>query len=150
MGAQGMATWAIALWWKERESLQLENPWIDPFTPWGNGVLAYFYPPSPKGTELPEKDLSIVPSLRLVLTRDGIEDFEYAVLLEKLLVDRDPAAPGVAAGKAALAMMRRQFRSPVSWTLSEVHWEQARRAAAQAIEQLSVDSESIRAGEQRY
>lgn len=137
MGARGMATWATTLWWKERDSLDIENPWKNPFTPWGNGVLAYFYPPHPKGTELPQKDLSIVPSLRMVLTRDGIEDYEYAAMLQRLLAARRPSDAGVAEGKEALARMRRQFRTPVTWTLGEAHWEQTRTAAARAIEVLS-------------
>jgi hypothetical protein len=136
MGARGMATWAITLWWEERASLKIENPWVNPFTPWGNGVLAYFYPPSPNGIELADTDLSVVPSLRMVLTRDGIEDYEYAVILERLLAAKKQTDTGVAEGKEALAMMRRQFRTPVTWSLGEVHWLEARRRAAQAIEQL--------------
>ena len=137
MGAQGMATWGITLWWKERDSLDIDNPWVNPLTPWGNGVLAYFYPPNPKGSELPKRDFSIVPSLRMVLTRDGIEDYEYAVTLEKLLATRKASDAGVAEGKEALAKMRRQFRSPVTWTLGEVHWQQTRCSAARAIELLN-------------
>jgi hypothetical protein len=142
MGARGMATWAITLWWKERDSLDIKNPWKNPFTPWGNGVLAYFYPPHPKGPELPQKDLSIVPSLRMVLTRDGIEDYEYAVMLERLLAARRPSDAGVAEGKEALARMRRQFRTPVTWTLGEAYWEKTRAAAARAIELLATPEPS--------
>jgi hypothetical protein len=137
-----MATWAITLWWKERDSLDIENPWKNPFTPWGNGVLAYFYPPHPKGTELPQKDVSIVPSLRMVLTRDGIEDYEYAAILEKLLAAKRPSDAGVTEGKEALARMRRQFITPVTWTLGEAYWEQTRAAAARAIELLSKPASS--------
>jgi hypothetical protein len=136
MGARGMATWAITLWWKESAAVEMQNPWLDPYTPWGNGVMAYFYPPSPLGAELPQTNLSIVPSLRMLLTRDGIEDYEYAIILEKLLAENDASSPGVEEGKAALARMRRQFRTPVAWSVSEVHWQQARACAARAIEQL--------------
>lgn len=142
MGARGMATWAIAIWWKESQSLELANPWVDPSSPWGNGVMAYFYPPSPKGVDLPARDLSIVPSLRLALTRDGIEDYEYAVLLERLLAERSPTEPDAAEGFAALASLRRQFRTPTAWTLGEVHWQQARDATARAIQKLSKKGEN--------
>ncbi|NUQ64274.1 MAG: DUF4091 domain-containing protein [Pirellulales bacterium] len=141
MGAKGMATWAIAIWWEESPSLKLENPWVEPFSPWGNGVMAYFYPPNPQGIELAEKDMTVVPSLRFVLTRDGIEDYEYAVLLERLLSVRGPHDPATAAGKAALAALRRPFRTPTTWSVSEVHWQQARAAAARAIEELGKTGE---------
>jgi len=72
----------------------------------------------------------------MVLTRDGIEDFEYAVMLERLLATRKASDAGVAEGKEALARMRRQFRTPATWTLGEVHWEQTRSSAARAIELL--------------
>ncbi len=136
MGAKGMAVWAITLWWQEKDNLKLENPWTNPYSTWGNGVLAYFYPPNPKGTDLPEKDTTIVPSLRMVLTRDGIEDYEYAVILERLLGEAKRAGRQTDRAEAALSKMRRQFRTPVSWTLSEAHWEEARAAAAEAIEDL--------------
>ncbi len=81
MGAKGMSTWAIAIWWQENEYVVFQNPWVNPGGQYGNGTLAYFYPPDPRacpeldsgGTDLPEKNMNIVPSLRMVLLRDGIE-----------------------------------------------------------------------------
>jgi hypothetical protein len=147
-----MSTWGILIWWSESTdwSNVISNPWENPQTPWGNGTLAYFYPPSPQGSDLPERDLTIVPSLRLVLTRDGIEDFEYAAILDRLI--KEEKAHGRTMKQAenpkseirnpkseireALATLRRQFETPVSWTVSEAHWQQARAAVAQAIEAL--------------
>ena len=137
-GVEGFAVWGIMQWWDEGTSDYCDNPWIDPRTNWGNGALAFFYPPSPLGTGLPAKDMSITPSLRLVLTRDGIEDYEYATILEQLIQTAETVGLNTAEAVKALTMMKRPLRSPVSWGLSEAYWEKARVAAAQAIENLIV------------
>jgi hypothetical protein len=147
-----MSTWGILIWWSESTDWSdvISNPWENPQTPWGNGVLAYFYPPSPQGSDLPEKDLTVVPSLRLVLTRDGIEDFEYAVILDRLIKEEKDhertmkqAENPKSEIREALASLRRQFETPVSWTVSEAHWQQARAAAARDIEALSGGSARV-------
>ena len=136
LGARGLALPGFAIWWTAPGWSPVHNPWADPRTAWGNGVYAYFYPPDPRGTELPEKNTEIVPSLRLLLLRDGIEDFEYATLLTWML--ESPAIPAAARdeGEAALGMFRRQFATPVSWTLSEAHWARVREAMGEAIEAI--------------
>lgn len=139
-GSNGILVWSILMWWDERptehSAYYAYNPWIEPYTLHGNGSQAYFYPPSPLGTGLPAKDMTIVPSLRLVLTRDGVEDFEYQEILEKLIAEAE--AVGINTGKAVAAMDRinRPMTSPTSFRLSEAYWEDARTAAAEAIEDL--------------
>ena len=135
-GGMGLATWAILIWWEESGRQLGQNPWIEPNTSWGNGVMAYFYPPNPLGTALPAKDMTVVPSLRLLLARDGIEDFEYRVILEKLIQQAETVGINTAGAVNALAMMQRQFATPTSWHLSEAYWADVRTAAAEAIENL--------------
>jgi glycosyl hydrolase family 123 len=141
MGATGMSTWAVLIWWNESAKLSytIDNPWIDPNSPWGNGATAYFYPPNPKGVELAEQDMTIIPSLRLILTRDGIEDFEYATILEHLMTQAKSRGRNTMPAEVAIAQMRRQFATPVSWSMSESHWQEARQAVARAIEALNRD-----------
>lgn len=68
-GLDGFLYWN-ATWWAQ------VDPWRDPMTyPGGNGDGSLFYP----GEDGP------VPSLRLALVRDGVEDFEYLTLLARLL-----------------------------------------------------------------
>ena len=136
-GGKGIAIWGTLQWWTAAKSPHVQhNPWENPLTTWGNGALCFFYPPSPKGKDIDKRDLTIVPSLRMVLYRDGIEDFDYAVLLQRLVTDAEAAGIDATAGRAALAMLRRPFASPQSWTLSETYWRAARAAAARAIVQL--------------
>lgn len=138
LGGKGIAIWAINQWWTYPNSPHISgNPWVDPHSTWGNGVLSFFYPPSRDGKELKEKDLSITPSLRLSLIRDGIEDFEYAEILSQLIIQADGKGMDTAAEKQVLQGFRRPFVSPRSWTLSETYWQETRRRMAQAIMSLN-------------
>lgn len=124
MGGRGIAMWAMLQWWSSDNSPHtVRNPWEDPATTWGNGALAFFYPPSPLGKDLPAKDLSIVPSLRMLLARDGIDDFEYGAMLERIVDDRPEMA---AEAEELLAAMRRPFVSSVHWTLCQTYWQNTR------------------------
>jgi hypothetical protein len=78
----GLVYWACN-WWEE-----VKNPWVDPGT-WiedgdvYNGEGALVYP----------GDMECLPSIRLKVLREGMEDYEYFVLLESLgkqsFVDRE-------------------------------------------------------------
>ncbi|MBL4700971.1 MAG: DUF4091 domain-containing protein [Phycisphaeraceae bacterium] len=60
------------------------NPWVNPFYHHGPGVLAYFYPPDPRGIPAQRTDL-VIPSYRLTLMRDGIQDRAVLENLELVL-----------------------------------------------------------------
>lgn len=74
-----------------------QNPWEDPMSytvgyglpygkqvGWGNGDGRFFYPPNRDPGDRSAKYLDgPVPCLRLEKIRDGIEDYEYLLLLEK-------------------------------------------------------------------
>ncbi|MBN4061219.1 DUF4091 domain-containing protein [bacterium AH-315-I18] len=138
-GGTGLAIWAINMWWNNptvaKNHIQY-NPWENPHTTWGNGSLAYFYPPNRLGKALPEKDMSIVPSLRMLLTRDGIEDFEYVVILKKLITQAKQQNINTTDADAAIAATQRPFITPRSWSLGETYWMQTRAAVASAIVRL--------------
>jgi len=138
MGGRGMAIWGVCQWWTLTNSPhKIGNPWDDPMVTWGNGALSFFYPPSPLGEGLPEKDMTIVPSLRLLLTRDGIEDFEYGAILERLIAEAGRRNIPADSAEAALTAMRRPFDSPVHWNLCQTYWQNTRVSAARAIVALS-------------
>jgi hypothetical protein len=70
------------LYFNTVESYGHSDPWIDNYLFGGNGDGTLFYPGRPKrigGT----KDIPI-DSVRLKLIRDGLEDYEYLLLLEKV------------------------------------------------------------------
>lgn len=99
---RGVLIWATTYWNSPSASPvgYLQNPWQDPMswvtgdgTPqgtqnmWGNGDGRFFYPMNrdPNG---PDKSTLIgepIPSIRLEFLRDGIEDYEYLVMLESLV-----------------------------------------------------------------
>lgn len=60
------------------------NPWYMNKTIWGINAASLFLPPC--GNEVCQSNLvSVVPSLRLSIFREGIEDFEYLSLFDSLL-----------------------------------------------------------------
>lgn len=102
-GLKGILIWQTTYWNSTAASPEgyLQNPWDEAMswvngygwihgkqTIWGNGDGRLFYPINRD----PNNDRSthlgdVIPSLRLETTRDGIEDYEYLVMLEKLIED---------------------------------------------------------------
>ncbi|MBN1387394.1 MAG: DUF4091 domain-containing protein [Bacteroidales bacterium] len=96
----GILIWSSNYWtsYSASPAGYLQNPWAEPAsfvqgygwpygkqTVWGNGDGRLFYPPNKK----PSYDratyiMGPVPSLRLEFLRQGIEDYEYMVILENL------------------------------------------------------------------
>lgn len=70
-GIKGLLYWCVNYW--------TTNPYHEPMnTTWGQNGNGSLYYPGPEGP---------IPSLRLEVLRDGIEDYEYLALLQRL-VDR--------------------------------------------------------------
>jgi len=96
----GILVWSANYWNSDvfSENGQLQNPWQDPMsyttgygTPlgqpnlWGNGDGRFFYPPNRDVNGDKHKFMEgPVRSLRLFILREGIEDYEYFVLLQRL------------------------------------------------------------------
>jgi hypothetical protein len=99
-GVQGILIWETT-WWHNPFAYpdRLQNPWDDPmsyvwdasFKPgtrqfWGNGDGRLLYPPRRDPNASDEPVLADpIPSIRWECLRDGAEDYEYFVLLERLL-----------------------------------------------------------------
>ena len=99
---KGILVWETIYWNSRIASPKgvLQNPWENPMSytdgygrpygiqlSWGNGDGRFFYPPKRDPNDHSEKimDFVPVPSLRLETLRDGIEDYEYLVMLKKAL-----------------------------------------------------------------
>ena len=96
---KGILIWSANYWNSSTASPSgyLQNPWEDPMSytvgyglpfgkqsGWGNGDGRFFYPPNRDPGDRSKKYLDgPVPCLRLEKIRDGIEDYEYLLLLEK-------------------------------------------------------------------
>ena len=98
---KGILIWAINYWNSNAASPvgYLQNPWENPMSyrsayqvplgiqhHWGNGDGRFFYPLNRD----PNNDSKTyvgypVPSFRLELLRDGLEDYEYFIMLENLV-----------------------------------------------------------------
>ncbi len=88
-GFIGAYSWGVSAW---RES----DPWVaHDRSNWGGSL---FYPGMHEGSA-PDRP---VPSIRMELLRDGIEDFEYVTILRGLIEARGQAAPEAAARARAL------------------------------------------------
>jgi len=97
----GILIWSSNYWnsYSASPSGYLQNPWTEPAsfvqgygwpygkqTVWGNGDGRLLYPPNRNPNTDGAKYLKgPVPSLRLEHIRQGIEDYEYLVILESLL-----------------------------------------------------------------
>ncbi len=95
----GILIWSANYWNSSTASPPgfWQNPWEDPMSytvgyglpygkqaGWGNGDGRFFYPPNRDPGDRAAKYLDgPVPCLRLEKIRDGIEDYEYLLLLEK-------------------------------------------------------------------
>lgn len=97
---KGILVWSANYWNSETASPDgyLQNPWEDPMSytvgyglpygkqnAWGNGDGRFLYPPNRDPNDHSKKYLDgPVPCLRLENIRDGIEDYEYLLLLERM------------------------------------------------------------------
>ncbi len=74
----GLDQWDTTFWWSESNDKEL-NPWQDdPMTYAGNGGGAMIYPGKHIGVDGP------ISTIRLELSRESLEDYEYLYLLEQL------------------------------------------------------------------
>ena len=110
-GVEGQLVWTTNYWTSSAAfpSPKIQNPWADPmsyvsgysYKPgqigyWGNGDGRFLYPPNRDvGTDKRKHLGGPVNSIRWEMLREGIEDYDYFVLLDGLI------ARAKAAGKAA-------------------------------------------------
>lgn len=142
----GLLIWETVYWNSPEASPDgvLQNPWEEAMSwstgyglikgkrqPWGNGDGRLFYPENRHvGVDTTPYLGEAVPSYRVELLRDGIEDYEYLKMLERLAAEKPR--------KAAAA--RRLLQIPSSIYTDEQHYNkdpqailQYRRRLAEAI-----------------
>lgn len=103
-GIEGILIWHTN-WWTSNTAYpdQMQNPYKDPMSwqtgygaktgdkkPWGNGDGRFLYPPERAAGGQPEQPVleGPVDSIRWELLRDGVEDYEYFVILRRLLAQK--------------------------------------------------------------
>ncbi len=77
-----------------------------------------------------------IPSIRLEMMRDGEEDYEYLVLLEKLIGQYPNKTKAVAKANAVLQKARSLSTSQVKYEMDEAVYQRVRLEIADTIEQL--------------
>lgn len=117
---KGVLVWETT-WWNSNYAYPegyLQNPWEEamswaisygiPFgmkSPWGNGDGRFFYPlnQSPNDGSTDPVIGEPVPSFRIEALRDGIEDYDYLMVLKQM------TDPSTASGKTAAAKKYRRL-----------------------------------------
>jgi hypothetical protein len=135
-GGSGFLLWDTFIWdAQEPQESNHDNPWEQPWTRWGNGAMAYFYPPCRTGPAS-APDFTIIPSLRVETYRESVDDFEYAWLLEKAIADARGRGLDVAAQEAVLKDIQRFFPETAQWSQNDAWYLALRDRLARAIVQL--------------
>ena len=131
-----------------------QNPYEDPMSwvtsygtpvgtkrPWGNGDGRFIYPPESAADGQPAEPVleGPVDSIRWEMLRDGIEDYEYFVILEGLLEERRDQIPPNERGtyEELLEVPSDISRSMTEFTKDPAPLEARRDAIARAIVRLS-------------
>ena len=155
-GIQGILIWETLLWTSPSaypDPKQPQNPYEDPMgweygygeeagarRPWGNGDGRFLYPPETAADGNPAAPVLDPPvdSIRIEMLRDGIEDYEYMVILKRLLAEK---GAGLEAAKRSefeglLTVPAEISESITEFTKDPAPIEAHRRKVAEAIETL--------------
>lgn len=110
------------------------NPWINPYYLHGHGLLSFFYPPDPRGpTQEPTN--KVIPSYRLALLREGIQD---RAVLEILKKGEDDAGRKLNVSKKEVEKLRQELArlwiNPVQWYVSRPLYNQWKKDLYRLLE----------------
>ena len=142
---KGILMWS-ATYWTSRAAYpdvkKPQNPYEDPMAwvgggqaqpgerrPWGNGDGRFIYPPLKCVSDAGGTDFisdEPVPTVRLAMVRDGVEDFEYLTILKSLA----PEHP-------LLVVPEEIHRTDIDYNIDPKAMETRRFEIARAIEELS-------------
>jgi hypothetical protein len=150
---QGILIWQSNYWHSEAaypDPDHPQNPYEDPMgwmhgydTPsgvrkqWGNGDGRFVYPPEAAADGRPEAPVldGPVDSIRWEMLRDGIEDYEYLVILKNLIeAKRTQLGIKAALYENLLEVPQSISRSVTEFTVDPAPLEKHRIAVARAIE----------------
>jgi hypothetical protein len=153
----GILIWETVYWTSSAAyPNQRQNPYLDPMSwvsdydfkpgtklPWGNGDGRFLYPPPATMNTTNNEPIfdNPVDSYRIELLRDGIEDYEYFVMLKRLLAQKGPALrESKRKAYQELLMVPAEITSTMTtFTKDPRLMEAHRNKLARAIEALSRD-----------
>lgn len=152
----GILVWATNYWTSEcayPEPGHPQNPYEDPMSwvsgydtpagvksPWGNGDGRFIYPPEAAADGMPAAPVleGPVDSFRIEMLRDGIEDYEYMVILDRLIDEKSDHLDATrrAECERLLEVPESVTSDLTKFTTDPAPIEQHREAVARAIEAL--------------
>jgi len=133
MGSTGTYKWELIYW--DFPNALVQNPWVDPFSFWGNGTVSFFYPPLKTGVSA-TPNFTVTPSVRLAMWREGVEDYEYLHFLENLIVEASAKSIDTTAAQAAIDSMGAMVDDQVHWSVNDEFYLRMRNEIAEQIESL--------------
>ena len=133
-GGGGYLCWASFMW-AGAIGAETDNPWEHPWTRWANGAMSYFYPPCKDGLS-PKRDFTIIPSLRVLTYREGVDDFEYAYILEQLIKKAEAKGIDTIKAESVLKDIEKFFYSTVHWSQNDAWYLDLRDKIAKEIVNL--------------
>ena len=129
-GGSGYLYWESFEW--DSTGCATDNPCEYPWTRWANGAQSYFYPPRKDGPAK-KPDWTIVPSLRIMAYREGVDDFEYAMILKELIKEGEAKKVNVSEGKKVLSDIERFFHNNSLWSQNDAWYLDLRDRMGRAI-----------------
>jgi hypothetical protein len=156
-GIKGILVWETTYWTSGAaypDPAHPQNPYEDPMgwvsgystpkgtrRPWGNGDGRFVYPPEAAADGRPGRAVMEGPvdSIRWEMLRDGIEDYEYMVILRNLLqAKRNRLRPPMQVKLARLLEVPPEVTTDMThFTTDPAPLEKHRNAVAEAIELLT-------------
>ncbi|MBI4979839.1 MAG: DUF4091 domain-containing protein [Spirochaetes bacterium] len=152
---EGVLVWESVYWTSDAaypDRTKPQNPYLDPMAwvsgydakpgdkrPWGNGDGRFVYPPEAFfNSDGPVLD-GPVDSIRWEMLRDGIEDYEYFVMLKRLIAEKGAklSASERMRYEQLLVVPESISRSLTEFTTDPAPIEARRHELAKAIETLS-------------
>ena len=150
---KGILVWRANYWTSSSlfPAEGLQNPWEDPMSyvaengvpfgqvnGWGNGDGRFLYPPNRDPNKDKTKYLcGPVNSIRWEILREGIEDYEYFVLLEKAVKKAGPEKRALAEkGRQLLNFPESLFKSGKEFTKDPIALLEHRQKIARLLEEL--------------
>lgn len=152
-GVDGILVWASNYWtsgcaYPDKPQNPYEDPmgWVSGYDtpkgvkrPWGNGDGRFVYPPEAAADGQQEETVldDPVSSIRFEMLRDGIEDYEYFVMLKSLLAKKKWMFPWTRAKYEKLLEVPADVsKSMTEFTINPATYEKHREKLAAAIEAL--------------
>jgi hypothetical protein len=150
---KGILVWRANYWTSSSlfPAEVLQNPWEDPMSyvvgygvpygqvnGWGNGDGRFLYPPNRDPNKDKTKYLcGPVNSIRWEILREGIEDYEYFILLERAVKNAGPEKRALAEkSKALLNFPESLFKSGKEFTKDPIALFEYRQKIARLVEEL--------------